>query len=188
MKRLMTLIVASTFALAPLSAQSNAKAKKKNNLGEKVTRIWEQVKKDINDTADRIFTKDTSDLRKIDNAYYMPLYSVNLYNGTEEQTLRDDCRSMFVKKYPQASIMSCVLPQQTWISKPIYENGKITGYVQTMHCYIIARDGADGYINSKFTFVRAKQVGKTYRRDDNRWPEWERTDVLTNSVYDKLNR
>ena len=61
----------------------------------------------------------------------------------------------------------------------------MTGYSQTLFCYIIGRDGNEGFINAKFVFERQKKVGDTVQTKV-KWPLWIRTDVLTNEVYQKL--
>ena len=59
-------------------------------------------------------------------------------------------------------------------------------YVKMLYCYIVAKDGEDGYINARFSFRMTKKVGKSWQNDDANWPLWERTDVLVPSVYEKL--
>ena len=55
-----------------------------------------------------------------------------------------------------------------------------------MYCYAIAQDGEEGYINAKFTFQRYREVGGEYQPLQEKWPKWERTDVLSDKVYNKL--
>ena len=51
---------------------------------------------------------------------------------------------------------------------------------------LFAQDGEEGYINAKFTFQRYREVGGEYQPLQEKWPKWERTDVLSDKVYNKL--
>ena len=62
----------------------------------------------------------------------------------------------------------------------------MTGYVQTLYCYVLAKDGDDGYVNARFVFQRQKEVGQQYEHVDGRWPLWERTDVIPMATYEQL--
>jgi len=84
------------------------------------------------------------------------------------------------------NVLSVTIPQEGWVSKAVKDGGKVIGYLQYMYCYVLAQDGDDGYINARFSFQRYKDVGKDYGSVNGRWPRWDRTDVLTRSVYDEL--
>ena len=84
------------------------------------------------------------------------------------------------------TIQSVVVPQQEWLSDTYKKNNKVTGYVQTLYCYVLAKDGDDGYVNARFMFQRQKEVGKQYEHIANRWPLWEKTDVIPASTYEVL--
>ena len=116
----------------------------------------------------------------------MPLYSVNVYHGKEANNFQALCRKLFVNKYPNVKIMSVAIPQEEWLREPVEKEGSIIGYLQNMYCYIIGCDGNDGYINAKFLFQQYKEVGGIYQLLQDKAPKWERTDVLTNKVYNKL--
>ena len=55
-----------------------------------------------------------------------------------------------------------------------------------MHCFIIGKDGDDGYVNAKFTFRRHKEAGNQYKSVSGQWPLWEKTDIIPNNIYEKL--
>ena len=66
------------------------------------------------------------------------------------------------------------------------EHGSIVGYLQSMYCYVLAKDGNDGYINAEFTFQRYKRVGEAYEHVEGKWPGMTRVDILTPEIYDKI--
>ena len=116
----------------------------------------------------------------------MNIYDVNLYPGEECDNLREMCKKQFVAKYPSVPITSCVIPQTDWVTETVENNGQVTGYNQSLFCYIIGKDGNEGYINAKFVFERNKEVGGKPVNNREKWALWIRTDVLTNHVYDRL--
>lgn len=179
------------FALSaslPIAAQSNASGHK--SLGQRISGLWHKTRKNVTNAGKELDSAlgitETEDVVKVDGVYYMPLYSVNLYDGADGQPLREACKKLFTKRYPQAVIKTVALPQTGWFSSAMEKKGQIVGYMQTMLCYVIARDGSDGYINARFSFKRYKDVGEAYAPLNGSWPKWERTDVLTNKVYSKL--
>lgn len=133
---------------------------------------------------DRIDNKD--DLIKIKHVYYMPLYSVNLYKGTDTAGFREECTALFARRFPLAKVLSNALPQTQWVREDMVKNDMVVGYTETMYCYIIAKDGEDGYINARFSYKRIKQPGTDYSILADNWPKWERTDFLSVPVYAKL--
>lgn len=143
-------------------------------------------------TMDGLFSSSTTskdddeDVVKVKGAYYMPIYNVNLYKGANASNFRSECQWLFLRRFPQAKITSSALPQTEWVSESVIQNKTVVGYTQTMYCYIIAKDGNDGYINARFAYKRYKDVGKSYTPLADYWPKWERTDYLTPEVYKKL--
>ncbi len=129
---------------------------------------------------------DDEDVVKVKGSYYMPLYKVNLYKGSDADSFRRECQMRFSRRFPQAKITSSALPQTEWVSESVVQNKTVVGYTQTMYCYIIAKDGTDGYINARFSYKRYKNVGSSYTPLADYWPKWERTDYLTPEVYQKL--
>ena len=93
---------------------------------------------------------------------------------------------LFAKKYPHTNIVSVTIPQEGWVSESVKDGSKVIGYLQYMYCYVLAKDGDDGYINARFSFQRYKDVGKEYGIVNGRWPKWDRTDVIPLPVYNEL--
>lgn len=175
-----------------VSAQSQDK--KKEPFDKKVSKFWKKTKKELEQAGhelgdaigfnDRIDGK--SDLLKVNGSYYMPLYSKDLYKGEDALTFRKTCTQLFRKKYPKVNILSVAIPQKEWVLETVEKDGELVGYQRTLHCFIIARDGDEGYINAKFTYQQYKNVGQEFQNVKDWWPKWERTDFMTNSVYEQL--
>ena len=175
-----------------VSAQSQDK--KKEPFDKKVSKFWKKTKKELEQAGhelgdaigfnDRIDGK--SDLLKVNGSYYMPLYSKDLYKGEDALTFRKTCTQQFRKKYPKVSIQSVAIQQKEWVLETVEKDGELVGYQRTLHCFIIARDGDEGYVNAKFTYQQYKNVGQEFQNVKGWWPKWERTDFMTNSVYEQL--
>ena len=175
-----------------VSAQSQDK--KKEPFDKKVSKFLKKTKKELEQAGhelgdaigfnDRIDGK--SDLLKVNGSYYMPLYSKDLYKGEDALTFRKTCTQLFRKKYPKVSIQSVAIPQKEWVLETVEKDGELVGYQRTLHCFIIARDGDEGYVNAKFTYQQYKNVGQEFQNVKGCWPKWERTDFMTNSVYEQL--
>ena len=129
---------------------------------------------------------NTKDLIRIKGYYYMPIYNINLYKGTEAKTFRQECVNLFATKYPKAEILSVALPQTDWLHETVKKKRVIVGFVESMYCYIIAKDDNDGYINARFCYKRYKDVGDSYGPLVEYWPKWERSDYLTPQLYRTL--
>ena len=94
-------------------------------------------------------------------------------------------REAFMKKYPNAEIMYAVVPQQDWLHTALRDGSKVTGYRRRAYCFVVAKDGSDGYLNARFLFSAERVAGGEYVKS-NSWPRWERTDVIPSHVYPKL--
>ena len=179
-------------AATNVSAQSQDK--KKEPFEKKVSKFWKKTKKELEQAGhelgdaigfdDRLSGK--SDLLKVNGSFYMPLYSKDLYKGEDALTFRKTSTQLFRKKYPKVSIQSVAIPQKEWVLETVEKDGELVGYQRTLHCFIIARDGEEGYINAKFTYRQYKNVGQEFQNVKDWWPKWERTDFMTNSVYEQL--
>ena len=182
-------VIAMTVLPMIAMAQENAENKKLNaTFGEEVSRIWDNTNRFVKKTGTAIgdeFSFRGGEL-KVNGTYYMPLYDTNLYNGKDAVTIRDTCRQMFNNRYPQALIQTCVIPQQDWISEEVKKDGSVVGYIQTMLCHVIAKDGEEGYVNARFVFQTYRQVGHQLEIISEKWPLWERTDVIPTKDYKKL--
>lgn len=179
--------------MCTVSAQTST-SNKTESLGSKISRILNRARKSANKAGKQVgYTLDAdghlnkeNDLIKVSGLYYMPLYTVNLYQGKEAAEFRETVRKKFMEKYPQTKLQTVVIPQTDWLHEPVEKGDVIVGYLQTMYCYVIAQDGEEGYINAKFTFQRYREVGGEYQPLQEKWPKWERTDVLSDKVYNKL--
>ena len=172
------------------SAAIAQKASTQKSIGQKMSKAWKKTQKSFSDAGHAIGKavglENRDDQIRVKGEYYMPLYSVNLYKQDDAGKYRQCCTRLFHMKYPQAEIQTVALPQTDWLSETVEQGGTIAGYLQTMYCYIIARDGTDGYINARFVFQRYKEVGHEYMDIAEKWPLWERTDVLPLPIYQKL--
>lgn len=191
MKRV--LFVLSVALLAGLSAQAQktnaAPVKEKKNVGTVLSNIWKKTRDGVAGTATDLADKLTRSHRgehKVGGTYYMPLYDTNLYKEADGIEIRQLCMDSFVKTYPKAEVLSCVIPQQQWLSEPVKKGEQIVGYLQTLYCYIIARDGSDGFINSKYGFQRYKAVGLQPQVISDHWGELLRTDIIPRADYEEL--
>ncbi|MES4920481.1 teichoic acid biosynthesis protein B [Hoylesella timonensis] len=179
-------------AATNVSAQSQDK--KKEPFEKKVSKFWKKTKKELEQAGhelgdaigfdDRLSGK--SDLLKVNGSFYMPLYSKDLYKGEDALTFRKTSTQLFRKKYPKVNIQSVSIPQKEWVLEAVEKDGELVGYQRTLHCFIIARDGDEGYVNAKFTYRQYKNVGQEFQNVKDWWPKWERTDFMTNSVYEQL--
>lgn len=179
-------------AITNVSAQSQDK--KKEPFEKKVSKFWKKTKKELEQAGhelgdaigfdDRLSGK--SDLLKVNGSFYMPLYSKDLYKGEDALTFRKTSTQLFRKKYPKVNIQSVSIPQKEWVLEAVEKDGELVGYQRTLHCFIIARDGDEGYVNAKFTYQQYKNVGQEFQNVKGWWPKWERTDFMTNSVYEQL--
>ena len=179
---------------ATLNMSAQQPNKKKKTFEEKVSKFVKQTKKELEQAGhelgdaigfdDRLYSK--ADLLRVNGSYYMPLYSTDMYKGDSALAFRTQCTKLFRQKYPKANIQSVTIPQKEWVLETVEKGGELVGYQRTLHCFIIARDGEEGYVNAKFTYRQYKNVGQEFQNVKGWWPKWERTDFMTNSVYEQL--
>ena len=199
MKKMNSMVIAMallTMAL-PMNAQTN-KNKQQESLVKKGTTIWNNAKKQVKQTGKDIGEKigfddmaakeQDTDLIEVDGMKYMPIYNFDLFvnsHTTEDAELVRLSREAFMKKYPNAEIMYAVVPQQDWLHTALRDGSKVTGYRRRAYCFVVAKDGSDGYLNARFLFSAERVAGGEYVKS-NSWPRWERTDVIPSHVYPKL--
>lgn len=189
-----TIFLAFLLLGATLNMSAQQPNKKKKTFEEKVSKFVKQTKKELEQAGhelgdaigfdDRLYSK--SDLLRVNGSYYMPLYSTDIYKGDSALAFRTQCTKLFRQKYPKVSIQSVTIPQKEWVLETVEKGGELVGYQRTLHCFIIARDGDEGYVNAKFTYRQYKNVGQEFQNVKGWWSKWERTDFMTNSVYDQL--
>lgn len=197
MKKVLIMILGAMLAGTVPSSAQNESQEARETFSQKFARLvnqtvtqMEQAGHAIGDAIgfdDRVST-ETSEVARRDVKDYMPLYTVNLYGGTDAVVYVDECRSLFSRKFPGVEIVTAVVPQKEWLRDAVKEDGKVTGYVQTLYCYVIGKDGDDGYINARFVFQRYKEVGGQYRHVADRWPLWERSDAIPAELYEKMKK
>lgn len=189
-----TIFLAFLLLGATLNMSAQQPNKKKKTFEEKVSKFVKQTKKELEQAGhelgdaigfdDRLYSK--SDLLRVNGSYYMPLYSTDMYKGDSALAFRTQCTKLFRQKYPKVSIQSVTIPQKEWVLETVEKGVELVGYQRTLHCFIIARDGEEGYVNAKFTYRQYKNVGQEFQNVKGWWPKWERTDFMTNSVYEQL--
>lgn len=185
-RKMMMLMAASLILAAPATAQED------EGVGGAVAKVWNNTKKKVRNSTRRVKEKfniddAAADLREIDGHKYMLLYRTDLFKGEGAQDFKDQCLRAFKQKYPEVTVMNCVIPQTDWVSSTSRSvTGKVTKYVKTVYCYILAKDGSDGYINARFSFRQLKKVGGKWKNDSSNWPNWEDTDILTPEVYRQM--
>jgi len=193
MKKIIWILVAFFF-MTPVSAQINSNGEvddfeeRKTDIKEKVSDAWENTKEAVNNATNKVKRKlgyDDDERTRL-RVKYMPIYTTDKYNGMDGSEMVETCRVKFYERYPEANIMSAVIPSETWQSAPVYKNGDIVGYLETVYCYVLARDGRDGYLNAEYTFQRYKNVGQAYQRVAAKWPEFTRVDNFTSEVYEQI--
>ena len=199
MKKYNSVLVA--VALLTMALPMNAQKKgnqQQESLVKKVSKIWDNAKKQVKQTGKDIGEKigfddmaskeQDADLIEVDGIKYMPIYNFDLFmnnHATEDTELVRLSRQAFMKKYPNAEIMYAVVPQQDWLNTTLRDGSKVTGYRRRAYCFVVAKDGSDGYLNARFLFSADRQAGGVYVKN-NTWPRWERTDVIPSDVYPKL--
>lgn len=190
-KRIVFAIMAAIMLTAPAQAQSEKARQVGKDIQGAVTDFFKKAKKGVNQTVEAIneeFSNDTVGVRYIDGNRYMCIYDTNLYNQSDAAELMERCRADFGAHYPVAHIISCVIPQQQWEEIPVRRNGDIVSYRFRLNCYVVARDGNQGYINARYRFEKTKKIGQSIVNNDDRWPERVRVNALTPSIYEKLKK
>lgn len=171
------------------NAQMTKKETGKGPVKERATNLWNKTQETVEKVATKVqedFTSSNSGLHRIKGNYYMHVYDTNLYQGEEGNAFREMCRKEFKAKYPKVPIQSCVIPQTDWETTPIKEGDQVTGYASTLYCYVLGKDGNEGFINVKFVFEQHKEVGGEFSKSREKWPLWLRTDVVPNDIMEEL--
>ena len=189
MKKTIVTAMLALFAAFTANAQMTDKPSGKGSFTERVTNLWNNTKEKVEGVVDQVREGiDPNGLRRIKGKYYMCIYDTDMYGGSDASELKSLCRQEFSAKYPGVKIVSVVIPSSEWTTASLERNGETTGFVQDISCYVLAKDGSDGYVNAKFMFERQKNVGEEYEKIDVKWPLWVRTDVLTPEIYERLKK
>lgn len=187
MKRTYILLMAALLCGGAARAQSDNSSQDKS-VARKMAKFWKQVKDEVTYTADGLFSKKGNYKVLVDGSYYMPIYDTNLYKAKDGREMRDQCGTQLLRQYPSAEIVACAIPQTDWLTEPVESGGKVEGYRQTLYCYVLARDGSEGYINQRYVFIRTRKVGQDYVKDSSQWAKLQDTSVMTNDVYNKVKK
>ncbi len=188
MKKILLAMVA-LFVAVSSNAQMTDKPSGKGTFRQRVTNFWNNTKESVGDVVDKMSNDmDPNGLRRIKGKYYMHIYDEDLYAGSDANELKSLCRREFEAKYPGVTIVSVAIPMTEWFNATLEDNGKAVGFAQDLTCYILGKDGEDGYVNAKFVFERQKRVGQDYEKVDVKWPLWVSTDVLTPEIYQRLTK
>lgn len=188
MKKVLLLLLAAMM-LMPAQAQEETKTKKASKtISEKASKVWKDAKESVNSTADII--KDElgfkGTVRDSVRSMYMPIYTRNKYEGGDMYKLVQACRDDFAERYPNCEIVSSVIPQEEWSTYPVTEGDNTVGYRQQLYCYVLAKDGTDGYINAEYLYERTKSVGGEYANKASAWPSQPQIDVIPAQDYDLI--
>ena len=124
-------------------------------------------------------------LVEIDGVKYMPLYTANRF-APDSVSMYNACRADFARRYEQATVVSVVIPQDDWAETVVTENKKVTMYKRTAYCYVLAKDGADGYIHARYSFRQLRKPGKQWLFPEGYWAKFERADAIPAMHYRKL--
>ena len=198
-RRIMTIMALALLWMGMPAIAQTENTQQTETFGERFTRLAKKTVKEMEKAGhslgdaigfdDRVNpVEDEGDSVRIGSTYYMPLYTTNLYKGSDARIYIDECRKRFKERFPEAEIQSVALPQTQWVSSTLKRGNKVVSYTQTMYCYVLAKDGDDGYINARFSFTRTKQPGSVYKRETNGWPKWERTDVIPMADYQQMSK
>ena len=182
MKQKITMVLAALLFAAPIRAQTEAES-----ISEAAADLWKVTRQTVKKQSRRVKEEiNGGDLLNVDGRNYMRVYDMNLYADSDAREMRETCMKAFAEKYPSVKIVAAVIPQDGWTQTTTNSFGRVSKYVKTLYCYVLGKDGDDGYINARFSYRQVKKVGQEWLMDDANWPLWERTDVLTSEVYGKL--
>lgn len=168
-------------------AQSESKTHKaKETIAQKAKKVWSDAKKSVNSTADIIKGElGISNGRDSVRMKYMPIYTDNEYEGGDMYKLIQSCRDDFQARCPKCEIVSSVIPDKDWTTLNMTQGGVVVGYVQELRCYVLGKDGQDGYIYMEYTYKRSKNVGGDYVNTD-WWPRMTRMDIIPADDFDLI--
>ena len=119
MKRLfLAMLAGMLIAALPTTAQTEKNRQdQKENFGQRFVRLGKKAVKEMEKAAnglgdaigfdDRVNpVEDDGDSVRIGGTYYMPLYTTNLYKGSDARIYTDECRKRFKERFPEAEIKS----------------------------------------------------------------------------------
>lgn len=186
-KMMMALLLVALVAPAQAQVYKDIDTPPKKRLNTLLKDLEKGVKKTSKSVADwlGIDTKADDTLVEIDGVKYMPIYTTNLFAGNATE-MEDACKADFAERYANATIISVVIPQEGWTEATLKEKKHITMYTRTAYCYVLAKDGDDGYINARYSFKQLRKPGQKWVAPIENWPKLERADAIPNKHYEQL--
>ena len=131
--------------------------------------------------------KSDTTLIEIDGVKYMPVYTVDRFHA-DSASMYKACREDFAKRYDVTTIVSVAIPQEDWLETAILEKKKVVMYKREALCYVLGKDGKDGYINARYSFIQYRKPGKKWLASASHWPKFERADAIPNVHYNRLKK
>lgn len=183
----LALLIFTMPAYAQTTVKDNKTPKERlqDFLGE-TQRGMEEAGKTISDFFNSEFNSSSDEIN-IDGVRYMKLHTVNMFYADSVGML-NLCRQDFARRYPKAKILSVAIPQEKWIDTASKEGGKITAYKREVNCYVLGKDGTDGYINARYSFKSMREPGNSWVKPKEYWPHFDRADAIPNVHFKQLNK
>lgn len=191
MKRQLTVLLLALILANPANAQVYKDIKRTPK--ERLNTLFRDIKRGIRKTGDSLNellggdSDSDKTLVEVDGVSYMPVYTTNRFTA-DSTGMYVACRSDFMRRYSRATVISTVIPQETWDESVMKDNKKIVMYRRRAWCYVLAKDGEDGYINARYAFVQLRKPGQKWLAPEGYWPKFERADAIPNAHYKKLRK
>lgn len=131
--------------------------------------------------------KADSTLIEIDGVKYMPVYTVDRFTA-DSVSMYAACCTDFAARYNATTIVSVTIPQENWLEAVVMEKKKVTMYKRRVYCYVLGKDGKDGYINARYSFTQYRKPGMRWLAPEGYWPKFERADVIPMMHYKRLKK
>lgn len=177
--------------LTATSAQAQVYKEVNKSPGKRLDTLLKDIERGIQKTGESLSellsldAKGDTGLVEIDGARYMPLCTTDRF-AADSLSMRQTCRGAFLRRYDAATVVSVTMPQEGWQQTVVMENKKVAKYKRRAVCYVLAKDGADGYINARYAFEQCRCPGGKWERLEGHWPKLERVDAIPNAHYKRL--
>ena len=191
MKRQLTVLLLALILAIPANAQVYKDIKQTPK--ERLNTLFRDIKRGIRKTGDSLNellggdSDSDKTLVEVDGVSYMPVYTTNRF-AADSTGMYVACRADFARRYSHATVISTVIPQETWDETVMKDNKKVVMYRRRAWCYVLAKDGEDGYINARYAFVQLRKPGQKWLAPEGYWPKFERADAIPNAHYKKLKK
>lgn len=191
MKRQLTVLLLALILAIPANAQVYKDINRTPK--ERLNTLLRDIKRGIRKTGDSLNELLGGDgdsdktLVEVDGVSYMPVYTTNRFTA-DSTGMYVACRADFARRYSRATVISTVIPQEAWDETVMKDNKKVVMYRRRAWCYVLAKDGEDGYINARYAFVQLRKPGQKWLAPEGYWPKFERADAIPNAHYKKLKK